>query len=259
MSKFKKIINKFRQQKIINTGKKKNVFVACFPKSGSTYLTTLLAEIMDFEKIPAIQINKGNCYWYNEQDIYEKQLEIISKTDSVTQQHTKATENNIELLVKYNIKPVVLVRNIYDILLSHYDHVENDDHRQPVGFIHKEYFSLNENEKKHFLIEMHLPWYFNFFVSWREISKDMETLWITYEQLFTEKEKTINRILDYYSLTADSDRVLSSLKAIEEKNTRFNRGVIGRGDGLAVEHKAEIANKAKTWKIDPEAFELIGL
>lgn len=259
MSKNKKSINKFGQQKIINKGEKNNIFVACFPKSGSTYLTTLLAEVMDFKKIPAIQRNKGNYFWFNEQDINERQLNRISKIDSVTQQHTKATKNNIELLLKYNIKPVVLVRNIYDVLLSHYDHVENDDHHQPVGFIHKEYFSLSYNEKMRFLIEMHLPWYFNFFLSWREVSNDMETLWVTYEQLFADQEKTIQRILGYYSLDANPDRILSALQIVKEENTRFNKGIIGRGKELAAEHKSEIINKAKACNIEQEAFEIIGL
>jgi hypothetical protein len=239
--------------------KKCNIFIACMPKSGSTYLSTLLTEATGFEKVPAIQIHNGVYYWYNEQDIYEGQLEKIAAIDSVTQQHTKGTENNVTLMLKYNIRPVVLVRNIYDMLMSHYDHIENDDHRQPVGFVHKEYFKMSYNEKIQFLIDMHLPWYFNFLISWHEASQRVSALWMTYDEVVFDQVASVQKVLGFYDLHKETTAIEAAITSAQEKNTRFNKGLAGRGASLDQHYKADITNKANVWKIAPHIFELIGI
>jgi hypothetical protein len=239
--------------------KKCNIFIACMPKSGSTYLSTLLTEATSFEKVPAIQIHNGVHYWYNEQDIYEGQLEKIAAIDSVTQQHTKGTENNVALMLKYKIRPVVLVRNVYDMLMSHYDHIEHDDHRQPVGFVHKEYFEMSYNEKIQFIIDMHLPWYFNFLISWHEASQRVSTLWMTYEEVVFDQVASVQKVLGFYGLHRETADIEAAITSAQEKNTRFNKGTAGRGASLDQHYKTDITNKANVWKVAPHIFELIGI
>ena len=104
-----------------------NIFVACFPKSGSTYVTTLLSELTGFPIVPAVQF-----FGQNEQDLFEPALQPFRGRSTVTQQHVKGTNNNLRLMKEYGIRPVVLVRDIFDVLLSLHDHFEREGIHTPV-------------------------------------------------------------------------------------------------------------------------------
>lgn len=248
---------KYKFYKIHKNGvfkKTTNIFIACFPKSGSTYLAILLSKVTGFKILNAMQFAK-----HNEQDIYKVKLRKFLSVNSVTQQHARGTENNVGLLIKYNIKPIILVRNIFDTLISYYDHLENEDYRVPMGFVHKEYFNMARQEKLDFLIKVHLPWYFNFLMSWREASKDINTLWITYDQLFTDQTNTIQKILKFYKLSRSNNDIKSAIATIKKRKTRFNIGISGRGKLISEQQKREIVNLARVWKVKSRELELIGI
>lgn len=241
-------------EKRAKTSPSTNIFVACFPKSGSTYLTTLLSEITGFRLRWVAQFAG-----HNEQDIFEPALRYLCLTNSVTQQHVKGTCNNVRLLKEYNIKPVILVRNIFDVVLSMHDHIEREDHRGPAGYVHKEFFCMSKEEKLLYIIYVLLPWYFNFYISWRESSKEMDVLWTSYEELFSNQIDTVSRILSFYNIPVDHDKIQSAMLAMKSKNTRLNVGVKGRGAGLPEMHKEAILNLASVWQVDKKEMEIIGL
>jgi len=231
-----------------------NIFIVCMPKSGSTYLRVLLSEITGFPRVSAVQF-----YGHNEQDIFELALRQFDGASSITQQHVKGTENNVMLMKKYGIKPVVLVRNIFDILLSLHDHIEREDHRAPEGYVHKEYFSMSKEEKLLYLIRIHLPWFFNFYVSWREASKEIDTLWTSYEELFSDQMGTVSQILSFYGLSVDRDKIQSAMSAMENRDTRRDEGTSGRGASLSETHKKAVLELASVWKLGEKEMEIIGV
>ncbi|MEC4684614.1 MAG: sulfotransferase domain-containing protein [Nitrospirota bacterium] len=241
-------------EKIARTSSSANVFIACFPKSGSTYLTTLLSEITGFQSRMAVQF----C-GHNEQDIFETPLRYLSLRNSITQQHVKGTNNNVKLLKKYNIKPVILVRNIFDVVLSLHNHIEREDHRILLGYVHKEYFGMSKEEKLLYVIRVMLPWYFNFYMSWREASKEMDVLWTSYEELFSNQIDTVSRILSFYDIHVNHNQIQSAILEMKSKNTRLNVGIKGRGANLPERHKEEILNLASVWKVDKKEMQIIGL
>ncbi len=231
-----------------------NIYIACFPKSGSTYLSSLLSEVSGFKVSNPIQF-----VFHNEQDILEDKLKKMSKLNTVTQLHTKGTYDNIKLLKKYRIKPIILVRNIYDTLISCYDHIHNHDKKMPNGYIHKHFFKMNQSEKFDFLISVHLPWYFNFYISWLEASKTMDTLWVTYDDIFNNQIKTTKNILNFYNINKEDDEIKNAIEKIKNRNTRFNKGISGRGNILSTTQKNKIKDLANVWKIDNKVFKLIGI
>ena len=67
----------------------------------------------------------------------------------------------------------VLLRNIFDVVVSTNDHFRNEDDRGPSVYIHPEFHRMSEDEKFDFLIANCLPWYFSFFASWRDAQKEL--------------------------------------------------------------------------------------
>jgi hypothetical protein len=233
-----------------------HIFVACFQKSGSTYLTNLLSDITGFPS-RAMVAAYGHC----EQDVHEYALREWTYRSSVTQQHAKGTYENIEALKKFKIRPVVQVRNIFDVTVSLYDHIERGRNRVPTGYVHEEYKDMTEDEKLLYLIRVHLPWYFNFLISWREASQEIDTLWISYEQLFADQVATVSRILEFYDLPVDRQSIRAAIEETAKKKSanRFNVGTAGRGQSLSDMHKDAIRELAAVWHTDSADMELIGI
>lgn len=244
----------------ININKLKNgqnIFIACFPKSGSTYLTDLLRKITGYQVGHTVQY-----YAHNEQDISETRLQYLVGKKVVIQQHAKGTCNNIQLMEKYKILPTVLVRNIFDVVISAADHIKNEDNRGPSVFIHSEYDQMSETEKLDFLISNLLPWYLSFFASWRHASETYPVIFVTYEQLFSNQLSVVKKILDYYNILDkyDDNFLLETISSMPVNANRKNVGRSGRGNEILNDvQKNHILSLVDSWKINDESLNLIGI
>jgi len=239
-----------------------NLFIACFPKSGSSYLRTLLCNITGFKRATPVQF-----FGHNEQDLFEKKVKELYGKCSVAQQHVKGTNNNVRLFKKYKIKPIILVRNIFDIVLSLGDHIDKGGKRKVVtsNYVHEEYFSMSKEEKWMYLIKIALPWYFNFYVSWRKASDKMDVLWLSYEELFSNQADTVAKIFDFYDMPINRNEINLAISKMGSKkqgwnHTKLNVGIAGRGVKLLPKsHIDAVYDLADVWKIDREEMKLIGL
>jgi hypothetical protein len=155
---------------------------------------------------------------------------------------------------------VVLVRNIFDTLVSLDDHLRQEDHRAPTGYVHRQCWQMDFEDRLDYLIQVHLPWYFNFFVSWREAADRIQILWMTYERLFDDVPHALAEVLTFHGLSVGHERLTQVADTLRDADTRFNKGVCGRGDDLLSEaHKDAIRRLAAVWQLDTGALALIGL
>ncbi len=76
----------------------KHIFVASFPKSGSTFLFRTLLSLLSFERTALIYRGKNI-----EQEVYLPALMEVAQSDTITRQHPKATEATLELLNTFSI------------------------------------------------------------------------------------------------------------------------------------------------------------
>ncbi|UCE36780.1 MAG: sulfotransferase domain-containing protein [Thermoplasmata archaeon] len=233
---------------------KTHILIACFQKSGSTYFANLLRMLTGFRGAGLTQY-----YGNNEQDLYEYKLKKHAKHNTVSCHHVKGTENNIDLMKKYGIKPIVHTRNIFDVVVSLKDHMETQGHQTPTGYIHKQYFNMSDEDKLMYLIRVHLPWYFSFLVSWSEASEDIEVLSTSYEELFNDQIGTVAKILNFYDLPFPTEKIKQSINRVKTTNTRFSVGIKGRGKQLSQKHKDAIYDLAEAWKIENSLLNKIGI
>jgi hypothetical protein len=231
-----------------------HLLVACFPKSGSTFLSRALSLATGFPMRPL-----SVMFQHNEQDICQHKLRRLRQR-SVVHQHVKGTFNNVWLLNQYQVKPVILVRNIFDTVISLNDHLRLEDHRIPTGYVHREFWNLDFDAAIHFLIRNHLPWYFSFLISWREAASQITCFRLTYRRLFSDVPAILHEVLDFYKISTvrgHVERVASEMKSVD---TRFNKGVRGRGEQLlTAEHKQAIWQLADSWQVGPDVLAEIGL
>jgi len=231
----------------------RQVFISCFPKSGSTYLYRLMHAVTGDRLVRPIQF-----FGHNEQDLFEFKLKE-NRHNCVIRLHTQAGNHNLALIKRYNIRPIVLVRNIFDILPSIYDHVQRD-RVFTMGYIPRAYFDKPRDEQFTFLIRMVLPWYFNFLMSWDEAEKEVDCYWLTYERLFAEQKDVLAEVLAFANVQANAAQIDQAIAQMAHEDTNFNVGQRGRGQTLLTdEHVAAVWEMARLCPVNPKHLKAIGL
>ena len=216
----------------------RHIFIACVPKSASTFLKNLLVNMTGYRDLFTVY-----AAGQTEHEIYLPTLREYADADTVTQQHCRASDANIHLMQAFGIRPVVLVRNIFDsvmILLDFYDKGAFQ-----TSYFRADWRGLDQETKIDLLIENAIPWYFQFIASWdlAEKQRRLELHWLSYEEFIADKVSSVLKVLEFYGLGASRRGVEQRIREIEseERKNRFNKGVTGRGkSGLSDRQKDQI-------------------
>ena len=225
-----KILSFYKNLKKLLGAKRRCILIACMPKSGSTFLRLCLQEILKYKR------GRFNyAFERQEQELYYPYMIDLWNKNVVIQQHLKATGPNLQLLNKFSIQPVILTRNIFDVVVSIRDYLLKEGvEKFPSVYATDEFLKMQKSDQYDFIITYALPWYFFFFVSWQNAiyENKINALMLNYEELIDNWEYSIIKILKYYNLEYNRNDVntgIQSVYSLKNINYRFNRGVCGRG------------------------------
>jgi hypothetical protein len=158
---------------LINYREKYNkpmIVIAAAPKSGSTFLYNAICRVTD---LPGCRLSAA--YSTNEQDLYLPALYMMRPIGCVSQLHMKGTFHNASLLKMFGIKPVILVRNIEDTIVSLANDLRSKELLDGFGsgqngysFLWQDHAIANLDEASLIdcIIDLVIPRYVNFHVSW---------------------------------------------------------------------------------------------
>src|SRR2546427_2141826 len=216
----------------------RHLFIACVPKSASTFLKNLLLNVTGYRDLFTVY-----AAGQREHEIYLPTLRESAELDTVTQQHCRASDANVHLMQAFGIRPVVLVRNIFDSVMSLLDFYNHGAFQ--TSYFRADWPVLDEDTKIDLLIENVIPWYFQFVASWdlAEKQQRLEVHWLSYEDLIADKTSRVLKLLEFYGLGASRRGVEQRIGEIEseERKIRFNKGVTGRGrSGLNDRQKDQV-------------------
>ncbi|MEO8074127.1 MAG: sulfotransferase domain-containing protein, partial [Acidobacteriota bacterium] len=220
-----------------------HIFIACVPKSASTFLKNLLVSLTGYRDV--FMVYAAN---QNEHELYLPTLREAAHLDTVTQQHCRASDANVQMMQAFDIKPVVLVRNVFDSVMSQLDFYNNGAFNN--SYFRADYQTLDEETKIDLLIDNVIPWYFQFVASWSlvEKKKSLEIFWLSYEDLIVDKPTVIQNVLKFYGRGAARHGIEQKIRETESggRKIRFNKGIKGRGESrLSVRQKERIRRLAK--------------
>ncbi len=228
-------------------GDKQLIVVAAAPKSGSTFLANTLGILTGSR-----YFRLCSAYSTNEHDLYLPALCIANPYGCVSQLHIKGTFHNSSLMQTFGIRPVILVRGIYDVVVSLKNDLRQKEQIQGYATGQNGYSflwqdqctkGLSDDRLIDMIIDLAIPWYVNFYVSWYRLCEQgaVDAIWITYEQMMVEKEKTLRSIMDflgYRDIGAIDEGILS------KKYSKFRDGRTGQGvSELAADQKARIRER----------------
>jgi Sulfotransferase domain/Protein of unknown function (DUF1232) len=206
-------------------GKPLHILIACMPKSGSTYLTDVISQCPGIRRA-ILTPSAGR----REQEIDEQLLRKLDRSSFVAQHHVRNSDWTSEMCRSYRVTPIVLVRSLQDVVVSLRDHMRSESAVFPQFFADARHASLDDASLEQMIARLALPWYLNFYMSWRETPG---ALMVSYEELTAAPDQVIREIL----LFAGADVSLEDLREAMEKvagrdASRLNIGAAGRGSSL---------------------------
>lgn len=178
----------------------KIVAVIASPKSGSTYVSNVIARHC---KLPSRRL----CFAYasNEHDLYLPALVTAKITGGVSQLHMRATPHNLQLIKAFNVKSIVLTRNIFDTLASFQRDIKKKLSAQIPGqgllgysfvWLMPHMLKLSDEQLMDYCIDFYVPWFLNFIVSWNQWRNDERICFLRYETLMENKPAAFVRIFE---------------------------------------------------------------
>ncbi len=230
------------------------LLTACFPKSASTFLKSVLMEVTGFP-----EQNLTFAHGQNETGLYLPDLVASATSDTVTQLHMRPSDSNIRLMQGFAIRPIILVRNIYDVLLSYKEF--HDRYAGEISF-YERYDALDETQRFDVMVDDRAPWYLGFFAGWQRAVRSGRTdgFWLTYEELMLDKVGKIDEILRFHHIERPRQEISDAIDraSANKTETHFNKGVVGRGRAHFTDRQIEQIARVATHHPDID-FSLIGL
>jgi hypothetical protein len=215
-----------------------HLLLACMPKSGSTWLSTMLSSLPGFEAVTLV-----NGWDRREQELSEIQLLLHHHSNYVSQMHIRYSEPTAALMHRFTLKPIVLVRNIFDIVPSIRDHWNHEGVRGPACYLSTNLTDWPPDKIDEFIVDMGLPWYFNF--SWRECE---DKLLLTYEELRLDPRQAMARICDHYAIGVTATQIDDAISKAKRKSTRLNKAEVGRQESISNAARKTIVTMASYYE-----------
>ena len=204
----------------------RHALIACMPKSGSSFLKEALCALTGWADTPLTF-----AYLQNEQEIYLPYLQRAAASDTVTQQHCRATAPNVQILQAFGIRPVVLVRRLEDIAVSLADFY--DQGATSNSFFAEAWPGLDRAAKLDLIVDHVMPWYAAFHASWERAARNdqLDCLMVSYEEMIADKPGTLAAIAGFLGLGKSEAECAAAVRAAEgdAARTRLNKGGAGRG------------------------------
>jgi len=229
------------------------IALSSFPKSGSTFLSECLLE--STKTLSQEPVNTNNTLMQMVMDSIML-TRALGRPNTLTKIHLACNIKLQSYLVLYNIKPIVLFRNIFDTLRSFVDHLSTG-HSEIV----KHYPNLSFNEKKNIAIHILAMPLVEFFATWFKYFQNNECLVVHYEDAVKDWVGTTRRALNFSGFSVPHDRIVDSVKHIDQQKTadpgkfRYNIGIQGRGDDFTRVEKDRVR---LLYKMYPQVnFEMI--
>lgn len=195
----------------LNLSSSRNIILICgLPKSGTTWLESLLSLDGRFNNLMPYDVIKWEQN-YGRSDNYIPKYDFLKKIPNgnwIIKIHATCSNELLEIINNYNLKPIILHRNIHEVLDSHSHYVDNT-------FFHPD-FSKIKNLNKSQKISFYTQKYFDDYEIWVNKWKNQKhTYNLTYDDLLSDTEHEVTSILKF--LEIDISNVM--IRRIIEKNS----------------------------------------
>jgi hypothetical protein len=200
----------------------KHVLIACMPKSASTFLTNAIANLPDFNNV-----GLGFLNGRREQELCLFRCSLVHNLNYVTQAHVRFSNSTESILKTFDIFPVILVRNIFDCVVSICDHLHNESLEGSMAYFPPRILKEPLEKQYDAIIDLMVPWYANFFACWSDYKGP--GLRVSYDEVAENLNGVISRAMRETGYEASPTAIDDAITKARAAGSRFNVGKSGRG------------------------------
>ena len=247
--------------------RKPALMFAFAPKAAGTFLRTAAITAIQGQLIRSVHAQGGRDAQPYLPLFLRYYVGLMGDKPLVTHVHMQALPANRRFIEAFDIRPVIMIRSIKDMLASYWDMLETDDAALEDGLNCR--FPLDfrrwpRERKADFLVDILGPWYASYFGSWIEyVNEDPSRVCVLhYEEFRSDPALALEKLLAHAGLGRPREICEAAVRMTWEERTqfRFNRGEAGRGrDYFGPSHTARIAQLVSYYSVlDEIAPELVG-
>jgi len=203
----------------IEPGKSRMIFIAGYPKSGTTWVESFVSYVPGYSP----RILSGSIDIIRKHNLPESAFSRVPKYGfSSIKTHINPSENNINILVGAGIdKIIVMFRDPRDIVVSNYYYILKHNPWLPSDPWYLDYNEVTKEEAITHAIDMLVDDFQPWVEGWLNISRnsnDLECYVLKYEELRSDHVLTFRNILSYYGIEL-SDRQFKKTLLLSERRS----------------------------------------
>ena len=249
------------------------IFIAGLPKSGTTWLEEFIGEVPGYVQLnnSLIRNLRGSELLSHPHGVNRTMLSSAPpKRYSYLKLHTHFTPEYVQILTEFNIRPIILIRDLRDMMISRYHHIMSEPthwmYDSIKGLKFEEGFTKSLHGINPYAVtspdETALDYYRFWLRGWLEYneSNPEKAIFIKYEEMRNNPHQALGKILRFHEIHFDSqtiNRIIEkqirrykpreflsdSLKQAGRQKTTFRKGQIGEWKGCFNERHKDIFKK----------------
>jgi hypothetical protein len=239
------------------------LLLAFAPKVAGTYFRQAAIYAIDGQLVRTVHAQGGRDGTLYLPNILSCYLDKDAP-ETVTHVHMQALAANRHFMEALGIKPVIMIRNLPDMLASFWDMLEADPAARAEGLnclIPDHFAELSRAEKANFMTDIIAPWYVSYFATWKEVedTKSNMVCVLRYPDFCDRPAETLHAALSHAGFPVSLGKCEASLARVwaERASYRYNKGSQGRGRGyFSPAHFEKLSGmlayypKLKSWMSD---------
>lgn len=155
---------------------------------------------------------------------------------NVTHIHMQALAANKHFIQTFGLKPIIMIRNIPDMLASFVDMLESDPTGRAEGLncqVPDNFLDFDRAQKLDFVMDVIAPWYVSYFATWKTfVDEAPEAICVLrYRKFLSHPADTLHGALTHAGFAVAHSKCEEAMaRAWKQRQMyRFNKGERGRG------------------------------
>ena len=216
-----------------------SIFLVFPPKAAGTFLREAVVTATGGDLVRVVHAQGGRDAQLYYPTLLAYYLGGVCHGPLTAHVHMQALPANVAMMEAFGLRPVIMIRNIPDMLASFRDMLDHDAQARSDGLncpIPENWLSLAPEQKADFLIDMMGPWYAGYYATWLARARQSETVRVLrYGELLEDPAGCLESILEH---SLQNSRLRVSRPYCElvmldlwdmRQRLRFNEGKEGRG------------------------------
>ncbi len=218
------------------SGRRRTVILAFAPKAAGTFFRSAAVTAADGQLVRTVHAQGERDAQLYLPTFLAYYLGRVTSDTLVTHVHMQAFTANRHVIEALDLKPIVMMRSIPDMLASYWDMLANEPEARLEGLncrIPRAYAEMTRERQADFLIDILGPWYASYFATWLAYAEDSpgRVCVLHYDAFVADPAAALRTALAHSGMERSAKVCRGAIAENWEDRgaMRFNKGVSGRG------------------------------